>query len=65
MKEVYKEATTKMGKTLNVKSVELPGRACRSILDRIMVDYYGTPTPINQVGNITSPDRLLVFPLGT
>ncbi|HHU78577.1 MAG: ribosome recycling factor [Caldicoprobacterales bacterium] len=66
MKEVYKEATTKMGKTLNVLKSDLAGiragRANPQLLDRIMVDYYGTPTPINQVGNITSPEpRLLVI----
>ena len=38
------------------------GRANPQLLDRIMVDYYGTPTPINQVGNISSPEpRLLVI----
>ena len=38
------------------------GRANPQLLDRIMVDYYGTPTPINQIGNISSPEpRLLVI----
>ena len=38
------------------------GRANPKLLDRIMVDYYGTPTPINQIGNISSPEpRLLVI----
>ena len=38
------------------------GRANAQVLDRIMVDYYGTPTPINQLGNISSPEpRLLVI----
>ena len=32
------------------------GRANPRVLDRIMVDYYGTPTPINQVGNISVPE---------
>lgn len=37
------------------------GRANPSILEGIMVDYYGVPTPINQVGNISAPEpRLLV-----
>ena len=66
MKEVYKEATSKMEKTLQVLRSDLAsiraGRANPHILDRIMVDYYGTPTPINQVGNISSPEpRLLVI----
>lgn len=38
------------------------GRANPSILDGIMVEYYGVPTPINQVGNISAPEpRLLVI----
>lgn len=38
------------------------GRANPAMLDGIAVDYYGNPTPINQVGNITTPEpRLLVI----
>ena len=38
------------------------GRANPQLLDRILVDYYGTPTPINQIGNVSSPEpRLLVI----
>ena len=38
------------------------GRANPQLLDRILVDYYGTLTPINQIGNISSPEpRLLVI----
>ena len=66
MNEVFKEARTKMGKTLQVLKSDLAsiraGRANPHILDKIMVDYYGTPTPVNQVGNISSPEpRLLVI----
>ena len=32
------------------------GRANAAVLDKITVDYYGTPTPVNQVGTISSPD---------
>ena len=32
------------------------GRANAAVLDRIMVDYYGTPTPIHQIASIASPD---------
>ncbi|WP_019638045.1 ribosome recycling factor [Paenibacillus fonticola] len=40
------------------------GRAAPSLLDRIQVDYYGTPTPINQLANINTPDTrtLLIQP---
>ena len=38
------------------------GRANPQLLDQILVDYYGTMTPINQIGNISSPEpRLLVI----
>src|SRR5437016_5011149 len=36
------------------------GRASISILDNIQVDYYGTPTPINQVAQLGTPDPTLV-----
>lgn len=40
------------------------GRANPQLLDKIMVDYYGTSTPLKQMGNITSPDpRLLTISL--
>jgi ribosome recycling factor len=68
MKEVYNEANSKMGKTLQVLKSDLggirAGRANPHLLDRILVDYYGTPTPINQIGNISSPEpRQLVISL--
>ena len=55
-----------MGKTVAVLVKELSslraGRASAQVLDRILVDYYGSPTPVNQVGNISSPEpRLLVI----
>ena len=36
------------------------GRANPHILDKIKVDYYGTPTPIQQVGNITVPEARMI-----
>ena len=61
-------AQDKMNKTIAVLNGELgtlrAGRANPKLLDRIMVDYYGTPTPVNQVGTISSPEpRLLVISL--
>ena len=40
------------------------GRANAAVLDRILVDYYGTPTPIQQIASIASPDprTLLITP---
>jgi ribosome recycling factor len=38
------------------------GRASAALLDGIQVDYYGTPTPLNQLANLTTPDpRLIVI----
>ncbi|MDE5719084.1 MAG: ribosome recycling factor, partial [Lachnospiraceae bacterium] len=36
------------------------GRANPHVLDKIKVDYYGTPTPIQQVGNITVPEARIL-----
>ena len=36
------------------------GRANPHVLDRIMVDYYGTPTPLQQVGNISVPEARII-----
>ena len=61
-----KEAEARMVKTIeSVKSdfaAVRAGRANASVLDRIQVEYYGTPTPLNQVASISSPDpRQLVI----
>jgi len=61
-------ARTKMEKTVAVFRKELThiraGRANPQLLDGIMVDYYGVPTPLNQMGNISAPEpRLLVISL--
>ncbi len=60
------EAEEKMVKAIEAYKHDLTairtGRANPGILEGIMVDYYGVPTPINQVGNISAPDpRLLVI----
>ena len=60
MNELLKEFDVKMGKTVdsvkaNFASVRA-GRANAAVLDRITVEYYGTPTPLNQVAAISSPD---------
>lgn len=66
--EVIETAKEKMGKTIASLQRELStlraGRANASVLDRVLVDYYGTPTPIQQMANISSPEpRLLVITL--
>ena len=64
--DILNTAKDKMHKSCAVYEREMmglrAGRANPQLLDRIMVDYYGTPTPINQIGNISSPEpRLLVI----
>ena len=60
MSERVKEYSDKMQKTIDHLEAEYSavraGRANPHVLDRIRVDYYGTPTPIQQVGNISIPD---------
>ena len=65
MKTVFETAKTKMGKTVNALVSEYgairAGRANPQILDKLAVDYYGTPTPINQLGSISVAEaRVLV-----
>lgn len=57
------ERTDKTVSVLNSEYVTIrAGRANPHILDKVLVDYYGTPTPINQVGNISvSEGRCLVI----
>ena len=66
VEDVMKTAEEKMQKSCAVYERDMmglrAGRANPKLLDRIMVDYYGTPTPIPQIGNISSPEpRLLVI----
>ena len=60
MKEELKVYDVKMQKTVDVVVSDFAsvraGRANASVLDKIAVDYYGSPTPINQVAAISSPD---------
>ena len=66
LQDVINTAKEKMKKSCEVYERDMmslrAGRANPQLLDRILVDYYGTPTPINQIGNISSPEpRLLVI----
>jgi ribosome recycling factor len=60
LSEQKKKAEDKMSKALEVLRKEFAavrtGRASLGVLDGIMVDYYGTPTHINQVANLAVPD---------
>ncbi|MDR2571342.1 MAG: ribosome recycling factor [Oscillospiraceae bacterium] len=65
---MYDEYENKMKKTVEVLqsqySTVRAGRANPSVLDQIKVDYYGTPTPINQIAGISTPDprTLMISP---
>jgi len=66
VKEILDTAKQKMGKSCDVYQREMvalrAGRANPQLLDRITVDYYGSATPLNQVGNVSSPEpRMLVI----
>ena len=66
LQDILDTAKDKMRKSCDVYERDMmglrAGRANPKLLDRIMVDYYGTPTPIPQIGNISSPEpRLLVI----
>jgi ribosome recycling factor len=66
VKEIYASHEDKMKKALEVMRKEYAslraGRATPALLDKITVDYYGTPTPINQVANIAVPEpRMLTI----
>ncbi len=66
--EVIENAKSKMVKTKEFYQRDMlslrAGRANPQILDRIVVDYYGTATPLKQMGNINSPEpRLLTISL--
>ena len=64
----YKEFESKMKKTCEALNTQLAtiraGRANASVLDQIQVDYYGVPTPIQQLASVGSPDprSLLIQP---
>lgn len=66
IKEVVGEAEQRMKKAIEILRKDFAslraGRATPALLDKIMVDYYGVPTPINQMANISVPEpRLLVI----
>ena len=60
MKEIQNKLQQQMDKTIEALKYEFStiraGRANAQMLDKIRVDYYGTPTPINQVGSISVPE---------
>ncbi|MBG9445482.1 ribosome recycling factor [Cytobacillus firmus] len=65
-KQVISDAKERMTKAISAYTRELAsiraGKANASLLDRITVDYYGAPTPVNQLAGVSAPEaRLLVI----
>ncbi|KGP63616.1 ribosome-recycling factor [Legionella norrlandica] len=66
--EIKQDSEKRMKKTIEALHTEMSkirtGRANASLLDHVMIDYYGSPTPLNQVANITTSDSrtILVTP---
>ncbi len=64
--EILSDADSRMAKSLEALHRDLntirTGRASPALLDRVSVEYYGTPTPLSQMSNISAPEaRLLVI----
>jgi ribosome recycling factor len=64
LKEISDDAKRRMDKSMEVLQKDLAsirtGRASLSLLDHIRVDYYGTPSPLNQVANLAVPEPNLI-----
>jgi ribosome recycling factor len=64
-KDVIKSSEDKLNKTLDSLKKEYgtlrAGRAAPSLLDKVMVDYYGTATPVNQIANVTIPEPRMIM----
>ena len=64
-KKIIDSSEEKFKKTLDSLKKEYgtlrAGRAAPSLLDKVMVDYYGTPTPVNQVANVTVPEPRIIL----
>lgn len=63
--EVFDEFETKMSKSVASLQYEFnnmkAGRANPHLLDKITVDYYGTPTPLKQIGNVQTPEARMLM----
>lgn len=62
--ELISDTETRMQKSLEALKREMStvrtGRASPNVLDGVTVDYYGAPTPLNQLATISSPDATLI-----
>ncbi|NLM10707.1 MAG: ribosome recycling factor [Clostridiaceae bacterium] len=71
MEKEYKNVTSKMDKTISVLKDELAniraGRANPRLLDKVTVEYYGAPTPVTQLANVSVPEarQIVIQPWDT
>ena len=65
LKELMQQQEERMNKSIESLKHEFAsirtGRASTALLDKVMVDYYGSPTPINQVANISVPEPRVIL----
>ena len=65
IKEIISREEARMDKTIESLKHEFAnvrtGRAHTSLLDSVMVDYYGAPIPVNQVANVSAPDPRMIL----
>jgi len=64
VKELISQHEEKMDKTIEALKRDFAsvrtGRASTTLLDRVMIDYYGAPTPVKQVANVSAPEPRLI-----
>ncbi|HZD49442.1 MAG TPA: ribosome recycling factor [Silvibacterium sp.] len=64
LKDIFQQLKARMDKAVHDFQANLAstrtGRASIQMLDQVKVDYYGTPTPLNQVGQLTTPDANMI-----
>ena len=63
--EILDEGTGKMGKSVSFLKTTLSGiqtgRATPALVNNLLVDYYGTPTPLSSIATISAPDAQLIL----
>lgn len=64
-KKIFSEVEERMKKTLENLKTDFAairaGRASGTLLDKVFVDYYGTPTPVNQVASVSVPEPKMIL----
>lgn len=64
LEETIQDASQRMGKAIDALQSDLmgirTGRASPSLVDKLMVEYYGTPTPLQQIASVSAPEAQLL-----